>query len=290
MKIFKYFTILTLMLCLCQVTRGEERRKPISLEELTDPSSRFYLPHPYPKTKEEITADLIYGVKDHIAKIKAGTQSSTGERLELRKIIDIFLSNIKNIFTSRKAKKTQMDYLSLLLDMVEGKSDDFKIGEISKVKNRMAWIPHDYLWLIIITDKNKKIIYRINMDATGRVDGFVSIKSGYFTKFLVSKKDILYILAAAIKKPISDIKVKKIEQVAFKSRIAPPYAPMWKIVLENGPVYYYSIITDNVYVIDMKIPREKDKNGNWKSEKELVPHEHFVVDTISDEILVFKFL
>lgn len=277
MKIFKYFTILTLMLCLCQVTRGEERRKPISLEELTDPSSRFYIPHPYPKTKEEITADLIYGIKDHIAKIKAGTPSSTDDRLE-------------NNFPSRITKKQPIDYLISLINIVEGKSDDFKIGEISKVKNRMAWIPHDYSWLIIITDKNKKIIDRINMDATGRLDGSASIKSGYFTKFLVSKKDILYILAATIKKPISDINVKKIEQVAFKSRIAPPYAPMWKIVLDNGPVYYYSIITDNVYVIDKKIPREKDKNGNWKSEKELVPHEHFVVDTISDEILVFKFL
>ncbi len=290
MKTIKSFTILILVLCLCQVTWGEERRKPKYLEELTDPSSRFYLPHTYPKTREEIIVCLIYGIKDNIAKIKAFTQSSTGDRLELREIIDDFLSKIKNIFTSRKAKKKPIDYLLSLLDTVEGKSNDFKIGKIFKVKNRMAHIPHNYSWLIIITDKNKKIIERINMDATGRVGGGASIKKGFSTEFLITEKDVLYILAGTIKKTVSGIKVKKMERVAFSSRIAPQYAPMWKIVLDNDAVYYYSIITDNVYEIEKRVPREKDKSGKWKPSKECVPHDHFVVDTISDEILVFKFL
>ena len=277
MKIIKYITILIFGLLLCLLIRGEERQRTLPLEKLTDPSSQFFLPHPYPKTKEEIIVDLSYGINDSIAKIKSFTQSSIENQPE-------------KFSTARKGKKKSIDYLSSILDIVEGKSNDYKIGEIIKVKNRMANISHEYSWLIIITDKNKKIIERINMDATGRVEGSASIKTGYFTEFLVTEKDVLHILASAINIPISDIKIKKMERIAFHSPIAPRSAPMWEITLANDVAYYYSIITDNVYKIDRRIPREKDKSGNWKPSKEFVSHDHFVVDTISDEILVFKIL
>jgi len=58
MNRFKYLSIIFLILSLTQIVMAEKRIKPKSMQELTDPSSPSFVPYPYPKTNEEIIADI----------------------------------------------------------------------------------------------------------------------------------------------------------------------------------------------------------------------------------------
>ncbi len=259
MKMMKYSIILILAFCLCQFAVGEERRKPIPMEQLTNPSSRFYIPHPYPKNKNEIIANLRFQLKGYYP----------------------------------PKKTTQAGSKANLLEILDGKTS-YKLGKIIKVKNRIAHIPHDYSWLILILDKDEKIVLRVVMRANGRAAGSANIKCGpsqgekYGPQSLKSEQEVLSILSASIGRPISGNEIKQMERVAFQSNIGPQSAPMWEIVLSNGNVYYYSVITDCIYAIEKKIPWKKDKDGKRESPRKLVPHDDFAIDTINDEILVFK--
>jgi hypothetical protein len=291
MKRVKYFAAAIAILCICLFASAKERRKPTPMEELTDPYSRRYVPYPYPKTGKEIIANLITDRKRREAFRKARIKAHKDFWTEVRDFVIELRLRAKELLSGRKRKKRVST-----LEILEGKTS-LKVGKIIKVKNRLAHVPHDYSWLILIMNKDNKIISRLLMEATGESRGGASITCGTAPgegdslRFVKTEQEIIQLLAATIGKRISMDEVKETGRMAFRSQnICSLFTPLWEIILDDGTIYYYSVQTDLFYTIEKRIPLEKNKDGIWEDPKKLVTHNDFVIDTISDEILVFKIL
>lgn len=266
-KKMKFFKVIIIIICLIQPSFGEERKKPIPMDQLTDHSSPFYVPHPYPKTREEIMANLIFQVK-----IK-------NEYYEARR---------------RKLKITRKKNKPGLLDILEGKTSS-RVGRIIKVKNRKSNMAHDYNWYILIMDKNNEAPLVLNMNPNGICSGSISIpcpSQGCHTGLLKTRLEILQILSSEIGRQISKKEIKHIVPVLFDwSSSIGKLLPIWEIVLNNGTIYYYCFTKEKVFTIDKRIPYKKINAGFFDDPKYLVPNGcDYLVDTINDDILVLKVL
>lgn len=273
MKIMKYFTVLFLVLCLCQIAVAEKRVKPKPMKELIEPSSPSYVPFPYPKKRNEIIEDLKYAIKKLFVD-KQGTYAA-GDTPEIKK----------------------------LLTQLTGEKSGYKVGKIIKVKNRSHLKAHDYSWLILIMGSNGDIEARISLTAEGLFSCAASTKNAAVRlrekypnsrrgpQFLITEQEVINHLSEGIGRNIEMDEIKKMERVAFQSTLGSLLTPMWEIKMAMGKIYYYSVIRDTVYNIEKKITWKKNKNGFRRSIWELVPDKNdFVTDTVNDEILVLKAL
>ncbi len=58
MKLSKTILIIAVLLILSQMLPAEERIPPrVTMEDLSDPSSPSFVPHPYPKTRAEVISN-----------------------------------------------------------------------------------------------------------------------------------------------------------------------------------------------------------------------------------------
>jgi hypothetical protein len=273
MKTMKYFTVLILVLSLCQISVAEKRVKPKPLEELSDPSSPSYVPYPYPKNRKEIIEDLKYAINR------------------------LFVDAQEEYIVGRTPKIKE-----ILIQLLKENSH-YKIGKILKVMNKNQRMAHDYTWLILIRGKNGEIAARVAMKAEGLFSTAAPTAKGaeYFRKkypnskrgpqFLKTEDDVYISLSEAIGSPVSKNNIKKVERIAFQSDLGAILAPMFVIKMKTGEIYYYSVKTDEIYYIEEKISWKKDKNGIKQSPYELVPfNKKYVPDSINDEILVLKAL
>jgi hypothetical protein len=263
----KCYKVIIIIICLIQTSFGEERRKPIPMDQLTDHSSPFYVPHPYPKTREEIMANLKFQVK------------RKNEYLDSRR---------RKLKINRKKNKPG------LLDILEGKTSS-RVGKIIKVQNRKSYMAHDYNWYIFIMDENDEAPLVLNMKPNGICSGSTSIpcpSQGCHTVLLKTRVEILQILSGEIGRPISKKEIKQLELVHFdwSSNIG-KLLPVWEIVFTDGSIYYYSFVKEKVFEIDKRIQYKKINNGFFDDPQYLVPNGcNYLVDTINDEILVLKVL
>ena len=141
MKLIKIFVVLMLIISLCVPVSGEKRKGPKPIKELTDPSSPSYVPYPYAKKREKIIANLKYFInRPSAGRKKAFVDGVTPE-------IDLILENLCE------------------------EQPKYEIGEIIKVKNRVAALSHDYTWLILIMDKKGNIAARAALEASGLFAG-----------------------------------------------------------------------------------------------------------------------
>ena len=257
----KLWTIIIIIICFIQTSFGEERRKPIPIKQLTEHSSPFYVPHPYPKTREEIMVNLKFQVKREN---------------------EYHQSRRKKLKTTREKNQTS------LLDILEGKTSS-RVGKIIKVKNRKTTMDHDYNWYILVMDKNDEITLLLNMKANGIYNGSTSAR--WTSKgLLISSADILKILSKKIGKPINEKEIKQLEPVLFDwSSSIGKLLPIWEIILNNNTIYYYCFSQEKVFQIDKRVPYKKVNNGFFDDPRYLVPNGcNYLVDTVNDEILVLK--
>jgi hypothetical protein len=257
----KLWTTIIIIICFIHTSFGEERRKPIPMEQLTDHSSPFYVPHPYPKTREEIIDNLKFQVKREN---------------------EYHQSRRKKLKTTREKNQTS------LLDILEGKTSS-RIGKIIKVNNRKANMPHDYNWYILVMDKNDEIILMLNMKPNGIYSGSTSAR--WPSKGLLkSRIEILKILSKEIGRPINEKEIKQLEPVLFDwSSSIGKLLPIWEIKLNNDNIYYYCFSLEKVFQIDKRVPYKKVNNGFFDDPRYLVPNGcNYLVDTVNDEILVLK--
>jgi hypothetical protein len=273
MKAMKYFTVLFLVLCLCQIAVAEKRVKQKPMKELTEPSSPSYVPFPYPKKRNEIVEDLKYAINILFVD-KQGTYAA-GDTPEIKKI----------------------------LTQLSGEKSGYKVGNIIKVKNRSHRKAHDYSWLILIMGTNGDIEARVSITAEGLFSCAAATKNAAVRlrekypnsrrgpQFLITEQEVIHHLSEVIGRNIEMDEIKKMERVAFQSKLGYLLAPMWEIKTSMGKIYYYSVIKDTVYDIEKRITWKKNKNGFRRSLRELVPEKNdFVTDTVNDEILVLKAL
>lgn len=274
MKSIKYAIVFMLIIAFCFQVSGEERKKPLSMKELTDPTSPSYVPYPYPKNREEIIADFKYYCENFCGPKKGYKEAF------IRGYVDI------------------TDKISL--DLLEP-HPEYQIGEIFKVKNRIAGLADDYNWLIMIMNRNGQIAMRVALKAPGLLIGAGAIGEQTIAKAspeerqsfarlmkVITDEDVKNILSKSIGRTFSGKEIKKMERVAYPSSIGDYLNPMWEIKMADGAIYYYSEIEDMIYSIDKKIPWKKNNQGYRPDKMSLAKHRDYLPDMIDDELVILK--
>lgn len=272
MKFLKLFILFTVIISLWAPVNGEKRKAQRPMKELTDPSSPSYVPNPYPKKREQIIADLKY----YIGRPFVGGRKTfvDGEIPEIDSILENLLED----------------------------QPIYEIGEIIKVKNRMAARSHDYTWLILIMDKEGKIAARVGLDAAGLfVEAVATTESNILkaaskrhahlrkVRPLKSKNDVKTILSQSLNREIFEQEIKKMERVVIPSPLCDLLFPLWEIKLVSGKTYIYSTLRDMLFEVEKKVPWGKNKKGardDWRPHK---PHGGDILfDTLNDQLVVIK--
>jgi hypothetical protein len=273
MRSTKYIIALCLIFLLFLPVSGGKRPKPNSMKELTDPNSPSYVPIPYPKTRAEIITDLYYYIEQ-----------------------DKNDKGVKEAYVEGYIPLTESIYHNL----VEPQSI-YRIGKIFKVKNRFDRFADNYTWLIMIMDQDGKIALKISMLASGLMAECGAIGKHHLESAspkrrqqlerlqkVIEDDDIQNILSESLGRFIGDNEIKKMERVAYPSPMGDFLNPIWEIKLRNGTIYYYSQSRDMIYSIDKKIHWKKTKKGYRPFKLSLVPHNDYLPDSISDELVILK--
>ncbi len=272
MKFMKFFIVLTLIIFLCIPVIGEKRKARRPMKELTDPSSPSYVPYPYAKKREKIIANLKYYI----------TRPSMGRK---KTFID-----------------GEIPEIDLILENLFGDQPNYEIGEIIKVKNRIAACPNDYTWLILIMDQEGKVAARVAMHAEGLFSGTVATTEANTlkaspdirarlrrTRPLKKKNDVHMRFNQSLNREISGEEIKKMERVVFISRLCDFLFPLWEIKLSNGKTYFYSTSKDTLYEVENKVPWGKTKKGSRESWRPLVPPgRNILFETLNDQLVILK--
>ncbi|MCX6580872.1 MAG: hypothetical protein NT166_11905 [Candidatus Aminicenantes bacterium] len=272
MKSVKYTIVLLLIIVFCLQLAGEERKKPTSMKELTDPRSPAYVPYPYPKKRAEIIADFKYYC-----------EKFCGETNEYK---SAFVRNFENI--------TDKISLNLLEPHPE-----YRIGEIFKVKNRIARFSDDYSWLIPVMDRKGDVAMRVALHASGLFIGAGAIAEKDMTtaspeerlhfarlRKVFTEEDVKNALSESIGRTFTGNEIKKIERVAYPSAMGDYLHPVWVITMADGNIYYYIEIDDMIFSIDKKIPWKKTNQGIRPLASSLTPSWDYLPDTINDELVI----
>jgi hypothetical protein len=278
MKSIKIIAVLTLIFLFCLPSMGEKRSdKRIKMKELTDPTSPNYVPYPYPKNRMEIIDDLIHYIKKHII----GTDEGSYE--------------------ARIDTGVGPDPDKILVDLLNPQPN-YRIGEIFKVKNRMAPVPDDYSWLIIIKNWDGKVVLRFAMFANGLMAmyGPESMDDSGVTsaellairerrRKVVTEANVRNILAESPLQITDQNEIKKVQLTIFHCQLANFLFPIWEIKMADGTVYYYNQNRDKLFSVDKRIKWAKKKEGYRPDRRALVPHSSlYLADTLNDELIVLK--
>ena len=236
-----------------------ERKKPISLKELQDPRSPFYVPCPYPKTRNEIIEDLKYAIK-----------------LRFSPSIHIENGRFVSDYSSAGDK--------ILLELLK-KDSAIHVAEIDKITNRTSDFPDEYFLLIIIKNKEGHVIARRALLANGLNFGGQTAPPDAFLKPLKSKAEALKYFSSFTN--IS--KVKKMERICMASKLAAyPFAPTWEFVALDNSKYYLDV-NNSIYRLK-KVMNGKQCDflypGSGKSKA--IKNEMIVYDSLNEKTMFLK--
>lgn len=241
---------------------AKERTARISMEELTNPKSYYYVPFPYPKNQKEVIADLKYH-------IRCGMESSGNPDL-------LFYDS--SVF----------DKLLFFLDI----APRYKIHTIRKEKILRANCLKGYFWVIIIANPDNKTEHaRVVLEDNGLFTASGIFSNWKKTKKIVTDQDILLKLSDILKTPISKNDVTSIEWVNYYPSIGNILFPAWEIAIKNGKIYYYEPIKDKFYMIlktyEWKIQFEKSLNRAYP-QKYIKPGDIVSYDEVNDRIITYQ--
>ena len=271
MKALKIIMLFLVIMVLFLPSYPEKRAPRKTMKELTDPNSPSYVPYPYPKTREEIIADIKYYYDD------------ASDSTKYSFVGDVPIDHI--------------------ICMSLCKSDsNYKFGKIVKVKNRQARLPDNYTWLVYVMDSEGDAVMRIYLRASGLVMGGGAIDKNEFYKYpektkkmqqrllkVLKEKEVKTFFSQSLGFVVDETKIKKLERIGLYSPISRYHVPLWEITMKDKTVYYYSEAEDMVYKIREKIPWKKDKNGLRPDKRAMVPlNTRYLPDTLNDELVVLE--
>jgi hypothetical protein len=236
-----------------------ERKKPTPLKELQDPQSPFYVPCPYPKTRNEIIEDLKYAIK---------LRFSPSIHIENGRFVGDY-SNAKN---------------KILLELLKTDSA-IHVDEVERIANRTSDFPDEYFLLITLKNKEGQLIARLALNANGWDSGGQTAPPGGFLKPLKSKAEALKDFSA-----VTDIsEIKKMERIFTASYLAMyPFLPAWEfIALDNSK--YYLDVNNRIYRLKKVMNGKRGEflypgSGKYKAKI----NEMIVYDSLNDKTLFLK--
>jgi hypothetical protein len=261
MKTAKYIIAFIIMISLTFPILAKKRANPIDMKSLTSPSSPSFVPHPYPKNRKEIIADLLYAIKRLY-----GTEDGHYFAGKRPQVIDIFLN---------------------LLD----DSPNYKTGKILKVKNRHHGFSDNYYWIVLIEDNTGNNVAQILLRSDGLFIGSGEVFPQQHKGFILSEKEILSIISQSIGQPVNEKLLKRMELLGFgPGTIGSFFTPAWEVELKNGLRFYYSINKEMVYGVRENKAWKLLKNGKYESYLKHIPTdaEEFAFESVNDKIVIFK--
>jgi len=262
MNKYRFLITIFVVLLLFQSLSAEKRANPMPMDELTNPKSPSYVPYPYPKTREEIIADIKYAIKKTCTP-QQGKYNS-------------FLSGHRPVTLEIK--------LNLLEDQPK-----YKFGKIIKVKNRQSGYSMDYYWMIYILNKeDNSIAARIQLLAEGLYVGTAAYFPDEKPHYVKNDREIIDMLDEYSKTIGDTANIKHMSRIFFPSPISSPFGPFWEIKMNNGKIYYYSLGDNTVFQVKEKLDWKKDKKGHRPNWKNLVTNLNFAFDEIDDKIIVLE--
>lgn len=257
MKHIKIITAILLTMVLCQLTTAEKRVAPrYTMEDLTNPESQSYVPYPYPKTNEEIVADL---------------------KIQLKKM-----------YSRKSWSHSLTTYYDLLPELLKENSG-VEVSEIIKVKNRISTLAHDYSYLIVITDKNRNLNARVSMSAYGLLAGGSDPSPTNNIKKTKNKVKTKKILKEKFGMAFKEETVKEFDAISYSTfGFASIGHPLYRLKLTDGTVYYMDD-RDRLYTLSEKKQVRENRAAEYQQEKRKFAGKGEVVfDTLSETILFFK--
>ena len=252
------FIILAILFFSVSVNAAE-RKKPTPLKELQDPKSPFYVPCPYPKTRNEIIEDLKYAIKSRFSPA-----------------IHIENGRFVGDYSSARDK--------ILLELLKTDSA-IHVAEIDKIANRTSDFPDEYFLLIIIRNKEGQVMARRALNANGSDSGGQTAPPDGFLKPLKSKAEALKYFSA-----FTNISaVKKLERIFMASNLAAyPFLPTWEFVALDNSKYYLNV-NSSIYKLQREMNGKQSKflyptSGGYKAKK----GEMVVYDSLNEKTLFLK--
>lgn len=271
MKLLKTIIIFIIVITFCFPLIAEKRKPRKSMKELTDPNSPSYVPFPYPKNKKELIADMKYYFIDL-------SEGATTSHIDGGTPINDIIT--KDLF---------------------GPNPTYKFGKIVTVKNRASYFPDDYLWLVYVLDSEGDAVMRIVVKASGlvmedfaidktRLQDYPEHTRQSLTRLMkvLDEKDVKNNLSGILGRQIEEKDIKKLDRMGFKSKVGDFLCPLWQFTLKDGSVYIYSEKRNMVYEIDKKITWKKMNKHVRPTIRDLVSHNDYLPDTISDELVTLK--
>ena len=192
-----------------------EREKSSEMKKSLDPKSEDYVPFPYPKTRAEIVADFKHAVKKSHSPGWAWLPEGA----------------LPNPFS----KGRQPDYGEGLLLKVLEENSGTRVTGIEKVAKRTSAIAGDFLFQIVVQDREEHVVACWAMTARGESFGGVLASKERFLSPPTSRAEALKAFAR-VRKPFQ---VKTLMRVFMANELAPyPWSPTWELITGDGATYY----------------------------------------------------
>jgi hypothetical protein len=220
-----------------------EREKPLPLKELQNPNGPSYVPIPYPKNNNEVITDLKYYMKSRVGNVKHGyIKGDMSSFDDFKKICVNFLGN-KGI----------------------------TVGEILKIKNKLASRERDYAFLIRLKNEKNYGIASFGTDANGIIftSSYIDLINLSFEgphlqemifKPIGEKTEFIKQLKQIIGYDLDVEEKNRISLVEGISQIGDTLSPAWKAELKNGRIFFKSHRLNAVYEVIEKLNTTDQSN------------------------------
>ena len=297
MKLLKIILISMLITSLFLPAVAAKRAARKSMKELTDLNSPSYVPFPYPKTRDELIADIKFYYVDLTADSKSAFVG--GEPISLRIPRVMFKKHGKSGYKTMESRN------HILTDMFNPDTK-YSIGKILKVKNTDDRIPDDYYWLIYVMDQEGDAVMRITMMESGLGLAGDAIDKSTLTNasekykelirrqmHVISAKEVKESFAAALGDIVADSKIIKLERLGFFGRMSDFTQPAWKITLKGGESYYYKESTGTVFrvakTVSWKAKGVEDRHREHPGHDLIVKYRrNYVPDRMNDKFILLE--
>lgn len=220
-----------------------ERKPPVPLKELQDPGSPSYVPYPYPVARNEIIEDVKHAIRLHHGPA---------------------------IGNAPKEKE-------LLLELL-APDPGIHVTEIERVANRTVAFPDEFLYLVVLKDREGNEAARLSLLASGLYFGGIAASGS--SRPIAGRQEAVKVFSSHFEAA----GIKKMERIFMGNRLAAyPFAPTWEIVTADGSRYYLDVNRD-LYKLQKTAPAaigtETQPYCLPAAKNELVVH-----DPLNDRIL-----
>ena len=238
-----------------------ERVKPqLSIKELSDPNSRNYVPHPYPKTRNQVITDFKYGLKHH------------------------FLDDNEDV------KENETVYERVLPQLLKNDSS-FRFGRVYRVYNELYQLAYEFHHVLEILDANGSCWGHAAVSAEGLIMA-ISLRVEPLTMGAsLSPEKVRNLFKMAVINSAGAEK-NQLRRICYTTLAPRPWAFSWRFKA-NGDEYYLqdSPMERKLYKVQSRREWRLDRKSNDDMADfvhSLPKGDRMILDSINDQVIVVR--